>query len=414
MALGGLCLSAFVANFIIKAILLRVLDRIVEKTAFGRDEELKRHGVVARLANIVPALVISSGILAVPGLPESAITIVRNVAIAFIILTLALAANAALSVVDTLYHRRAEARIRPIKGYIQVSKLAIYILAAVLIIATLLDRSPLILLSGVGAMAAVLILVFQDTLLSLVASMQIASSNMVRVGDWIEMPNLDANGDVVEIALYTVKVRNFDKTITTVPIRKLISEPMKNYRGMQESGGRRIKRALFIDQNTIHFVTAEEHRRLSSIGLLADYLPKKEREIAEWNSRLGERANYPANTRRVTNIGTFRAYVETYLRQHPGVHPGMTLLVRQMDPTPNGLPLEIYCFANTTVWAAYEQIQSDIFDHLYAILPEFGLQTFQNPSGNDFGKLTDIAAAKLALRELRSPEQVPALKSLAT
>ncbi|MGH6763404.1 MAG: mechanosensitive ion channel family protein [Phyllobacterium sp.] len=414
VALCGLFLSAFVANFIVKAILLRVLDRIVEKTSFGQDEELKRHGVIARLANMVPALVISSGILAIPGLPDGAVTVIRNVAIAFIILTLALAANAALSVADTLYHRRAEARIHPIKGYIQVSKLAIYLLAAVLIIATLLDRSPVILLSGVGAMAAVLILVFQDTLLSLVASMQIASSNMVRVGDWIEMPNLDANGDVIEIALYTVKVQNFDKTITTVPIRKLISEPMKNYRGMQETGGRRIKRALFIDQNTIHFVTAEERSRLASIGLLADYLPKKEKEIAEWNSRLGERASYPANTRRVTNIGTFRAYIETYLRNHPGVHSGMTLLVRQMDPTPNGLPLEIYCFANTTVWAAYEQIQSDIFDHLYAILPEFGLHTFQNPSGRDFGKIADIASARPALRELESRERISIANSPAT
>ena len=382
-ALGGLFLSAFLANFLIKAILLKLLDRIVKKTSFGQDEELKRHGVISRLANIVPALIVSSGIVAIPGMPESAITVIRNVAIAFIILTLALASNAALGVVDTLYHRRSEARFRPIKGYIQVTKLAVYIIAAVLIIATLLDRSPVILLSGVGAMAAVLILVFQDTLLSLVASMQIASSNMVRVGDWIEMRNLDANGDVIEIALYTVKVQNFDKTITTVPIRKLITEPMKNYRGMQESGGRRIKRALYIDQNTIGFLSEQERNSLSSIGFLEEYLPHKEKEIAEWNARLGDRARNPVNTRRVTNIGTFRAYVETYLRNHPGVHKGMTLLVRQMDPTPEGLPLEIYCFANTTVWAKFEQIQSDIFDHLYAVMPEFGLHAFQNPGGRD-------------------------------
>ncbi|ENR22935.1 hypothetical protein P037_00925 [Brucella canis 96-7258] len=185
-----------------------MLKHIIQKTSFGQDEELKNLGVISRLANIVPALIIASGILAVPGLPDGALTIIRNVSISFIILTLALAVNSALSVVDTLYHRRTEARSRPIKGYIQVTKLAIYLIATVLIIATLLDRSPVILLSGVGAMAAVLILVFQDTLLSLVASMQIASSNMVRVGDWIEMKNLDANGDVTEIALYTVKIRS--------------------------------------------------------------------------------------------------------------------------------------------------------------------------------------------------------------
>ncbi|MRN66372.1 mechanosensitive ion channel family protein [Brucella sp. 10RB9213] len=387
IALGGLFFSAFIANFLIKAILLKMLKHIIQKTSFGQDEELKNLGVISRLANIVPALIIASGILAVPGLPDGALTIIRNVSISFIILTLALAVNSALSVVDTLYHRRAEARSRPIKGYIQVTKLAIYLIATVLIIATLLDRSPVILLSGVGAMAAVLILVFQDTLLSLVASMQIASSNMVRVGDWIEMKNLDANGDVTEIALYTVKVQNFDKTITTIPIRKLITEPMKNYRGMQESGGRRIKRALYIDQNTIGFLDEAERKRLASIGLLEDYLPRKEKEIAEWNAKLGERAKNPVNTRRVTNIGTFRAYVETYLRNHPGIHKSMTLLVRQMDPTPEGLPLEIYCFTNTTNWAAFEQIQSDIFDHLYAILPEFGLNAFQNPSGKDFRSL---------------------------
>jgi len=387
-SLGGLFLAAFVANFLIKAILLKVLDRIVQRTAFGQDEELKQNGVIGHLANIVPALIISSGIAAVPELPQTALTVISNVATAFIILTLAFTVSAVLSVVDTLYSRREESKDRPIKGYIQVSKLVIYIIAIVLIIATLLDRSPVILLSGVGAMAAVLILVFQDTLLSLVASMQIASSNMVRVGDWIEMKNLDANGDVVEIALYTFKVQNFDKTITTIPIRKLITEPMKNYRGMQQSGGRRIKRALFIDQATIRFLNENELQSLASIDQLTGYLSKKEKEIADWNAKLGDKAKNPVNTRRFTNIGTFRAYVETYLRNHPGVHKGMTLLVRQMDPTPDGLPLEIYCFTNTTVWASYEQIQSDIFDHLYAVMPEFGLYPFQNPSGGDFRKLS--------------------------
>ncbi len=325
--------------------------------------------------------------MAVPGLPEGVITVIRNVAIAFIILTLALAVNAVFGLVDTLYHRRPEARFRPMKGYIQVAKLAVYIIATVLIIATLLDKSPVILLSGVGAMAAVLILVFQDTLLSLVASMQIASSNMVRVGDWIEMKNLDANGDVTEIALYTVKVQNFDKTITTIPIRKLITEPMKNYRGMQNPVGV-ASSAHFISIRTL-FVFCRMRSEPDLAQLIGSrIICRKAKEIAEWNQKLGERANNPVNRRQFTNIGTFRAYVDNYLRNHPGVHKGMTLLVRQMDPTPEGLPLEIYCFTNTTVWASFEQIQSDIFDHLYAVLPEFGLSAFQNPSGNDFRKLT--------------------------
>lgn len=387
IALAALFLTASVANFFLKFIFLKVLHRIVKRTTFGQDEELKRHGVIRHLTNIVPALIIASGIVAVPSLPTVAVIAVRNVAIAFIILTVAMALNSLLSVVDTLYGRKEEAKDRPLKGYIQVAKLVVYLIAAVLIIATLLDRSPLILLSGVGAMAAVLILVFQDTLLSLVASMQIASSNMVRVGDWIEMKNLDANGDVIEIALYTVKVQNFDKTITTLPIRKLITEPMKNYRGMQQAGGRRIKRSIYLDQSTIRFITEKERQQLATIDHLKDYLTRKEKEISEWNQKLGERARNPINTRRFTNIGTFRAYIESYLRAHPYIHGGMTLLVRQLDPTPQGLPLEVYCFTNTTVWANYENIQSDIFDHIYAVMPEFDLQPFQNPTGKDLRNL---------------------------
>jgi miniconductance mechanosensitive channel len=256
-------------------------------------------------------------------------------------------------------------------------------------IATLIDRSPVILLSGLGAMAAVLILVFQDTLLSLVAGIQISSTDMVRVGDWIEMPGLNADGDVIEIALHTVKVQNFDKTITTVPIRKLVTDPFKNWRGMQESGGRRIKRALHLDQNSIRFLPPKELARLGAVGLLSDYLENKCDELARWNETLGESAKVPANTRRFTNIGTFRAYVQNYLSNHPGIHRGMTTMVRQLEPGTEGLPLEIYCFTNTVAWAEYEGIQADIFDHLLSILPEFDLRVFQNPAGTDLRVFSD-------------------------
>jgi miniconductance mechanosensitive channel len=271
-----------------------------------------------------------------------------------------------------------------------------FIITTVLIIAVLIDRSPLILLSGLGAIAAVLMLVFQDTLLSLVASVQISSSDMVRVGDWIEMPQLNADGDVIDIALHTVKVQNWDKTITTLPTRRLITDPFKNWRGMHESGGRRIKRSLYLDQNSICFLSDDEQERLGRFKLLEDYLSRKNQEISNWNSALGEKAKEMVNTRRITNIGTFRAYVEHYLRSHPGIHQNMTLLVRQLSPTPEGLPLEIYCFTSTTKWAEYESIQSDIFDHLLAILPEFMLQVFQNPSGTDVrGLLAQSPAQKI-------------------
>ena len=387
LALAGLVLAALFANFVVKALLLRALNRLLAYTAYGRDPELRRHGMIERLANVMPAFVISLGIALVPNLPAFAVVVVRNVANAFIILMVAIAISAAFNIIDTIYHRRPEARLKPIRGYIQVAKIAVYVVAAFLIIATLIDRSPLILLSGLGAMAAVLILVFQDTLLSLVAGIQISSTDMVRVGDWVEMPSQNADGAVIEIALHTIRVQNWDKTITTVPIRKLVTDSFKNWRGMQESGGRRIKRAIYLDQNSIRFLDAQDYAKLASFGHLESYLKKKRTELEEWNSRLGERANVPANTRRSTNIGTLRAYLDNYLKSHPGIHQDMTIMVRQLAPGPEGLPLEIYCFTNTVAWVDYEGIQSDIFDHILSILPEFDLRVFQSPAGTDFHAL---------------------------
>lgn len=383
VAASGLLVAAVFANFVVKSLLLRGLDKIFSRTAIGKDPEIRGNGVIPRLANVVPALALSLGIGLVPGLPGPVTEVIRNVANSFIILTIALAVSSALNVAETFYRRRDGRGQASIKSYVQVAKLLLFAVAAILMLATLLDRSPVILLSGLGAMAAVLILVFQDTLLSFVASIQINSTGMVRVGDWIEVPHLNADGDVIEIALHTVKVRNWDKTITTIPIRKLVTDPFKNWRGMQESGGRRIKRCLHLDQNTIRFLTDEEKARLRKIGLLEGYLEEKESEINSWNAGLGERANYAANTRRLTNIGTFRAYVLRYLQNHPGLHKDMTMMARQLQPTPEGLPIEIYCFTNTIVWTEYEGIQADIFDHLYAILPEFGLRAYQRPAGGD-------------------------------
>ena len=395
----GLLLAAWVLNWIVKRILVRGFYRLLRSTSFGQDQELNHHRVIGRLANIVPALVLSIGIELVPGRPEALVTVVQNVCSAFIVLTIALALGSALNVVNVLYSRRPSARLKPIKGYVQVSKIVIYAIAVILMIATLIDRSPLILLSGLGAMAAVLLLIFQDTLLSLVASVQISSNDIIRVGDWIEMPQLNADGDVIDIALHTVKVQNFDKTITTIPTKRFITDSFRNYRGMQEAGGRRIKRALNIDQNSVHFLSDAEREHLHRFNLLDDYLTAKEQELADWNRKLEKRGQEPVNTRRVTNLGTFRAYVERYLRAHPGVHQGMTLLVRQMPLSSEGLPVEIYCFTNTTVWAQYEGIQGDIFDHLLSILPEFGLHVFQHPSGRDFRMRLEPTEAMTSLGE---------------
>lgn len=385
VALALLTLAALFANFVVKAVLVRIVNHLLGKTSFGRDAELQRHGVIERLANVTPAVVVAAGIGLVPHLPAFLVTITRNVASAFIILTVTMAIGAAFNILDTLYRRRPEAQRKPIKGYIQVVKIAIYVIAALLITATLIDRSPLILLSGLGAMAAVLILVFQDTLLSLVAGIQISSTDMVRVGDWIEMPSLDVNGSVTEIALHTVSVQNFDKSITAIPIRKLVTEPFKNWRGMQEAGGRRIKRSIVLDQSSIRFLNRQEIDALAALSHLEKYLEWKQADLEGWNEKLGEKAGIAANTRRLTNVGTFRAYIDAYLHAHPRIHHDMSIMVRQLQPGPEGLPLEIYCFTDTTVWAEYEAIQADIFDHLLATAPEFGLSVFQQPTGRDLG-----------------------------
>jgi miniconductance mechanosensitive channel len=382
-----LVLVAILCNWIVKRILVRGLYSVLNATQYGQEAQIQHNGIIKRLANIVPALVLSSGVTLIPDLPDSAVSVVRNVCGAFIVLTIALALSALLDIINTLYQRRPEAHLRPIKGYMQVLKILTFVIATILMVATLIDRSPLILLSGLGAMAAVLMLIFQDTLLSLVASVQISSSDIIRVGDWVEMPQLNADGDVIDIALHTVKVQNWDKTITTIPTRRFITDPFKNWRGMQECGGRRIKRCLYLDQTSIGFLDQEAIARLQGFKLLKQYLKSKHSELLSWNSELADDSQEPANTRRITNIGTFRAYVEHYLRQHPAIHQEMTQLVRQLSPTADGLPLELYCFTNTTSWGRYESIQSDIFDHMLAILPEFNLRVFQHPSGADMREL---------------------------
>jgi miniconductance mechanosensitive channel len=387
-AIAVLLAVAYVANWIAKRVVLRLIQRGLALSPLAEEgPQLGR--IVRRLSNIMPALVIQFGIGAVPHLPPQVPLLVGNVSNAFIILTIAIAISGALGLVNHVYQSRPDAANRPIKGYVQVGKLIVYGAAAILVVAALMDRSPLLLLSGLGALAAVLMLVFKDTILSLVASVQIGSNDMVRVGDWIEMPQLDADGDVIDIALHTVKVQNWDKTITTIPTHRLISESFRNWRGMSESGGRRIKRSLMIDQNSVRFLDDEEAARLRRFALIDPYLDAKLAEIEAWNAARPECANDKVNARRLTNIGTFRAYVLAYLEDRADISNEMTLLVRQLDPTAAGLPLELYAFTTTTAWNEYERIQGDIFDHLIAILPAFGLRLFQNPSGLDVAALAD-------------------------
>ncbi|CAB0151565.1 Miniconductance mechanosensitive channel YbdG [Pseudidiomarina piscicola] len=394
--LALLLAGAWLANFIVKKVLLGGLLRILSYTPAGKDKRAIERNIISRLANVVPALVIAFGIGSIPNLPDALTTVITNVCYAFIVITIARSISGTLTIVNTLYERQPDAHERPIKGYIQIVKIVIYAVASILMVAVLIDKSPVILLSGLGAMAAVLMLVFQDTLLSLVASVQITSNDIIRVGDWVEMPNLNADGDVIDIALHQVKVQNWDKTITFIPTRRFISDSFKNWRGMVESGGRRVKRSLLLDQQSVHFLTDDEEDTVGRFQLLKDYLKDKQQELEDWNQKLEDAGKDPVNTRRITNIGTFRAYVLEYLKHHPKIHQEMTLMVRLLNPTSDGLPIEIYCFTDTTEWTKYESIQSDIFDHLLSILPEFGLRVFQHPSGIDMREMT---------RELRQQDQ---------
>lgn len=403
----ALLVGAFVAYRLTVMIFRNVIRRIAARTESTWDDRIIQRNVLSRLARAIPAVVIYYGIGPALGLsPEQiveaadtiAVTalVTQRVALAFLVLTGVLSFSALLDAINDIYNESyAQAKSRPIKGYLQVVGLVVYIAATVVVISILADRSPLVFLSGLGALTAVLMLVFRDTILSLVASLQIMSNDMIRIGDWVEMPQANADGDVIDIALHTVKIQNWDKTITTIPTHRFISESFRNWRGMSESGGRRIKRALHLDLSTVRFLADDEIGRLGKYELLREYMAKKQEELER--HREEKRAagdDIVPEVRRLTNAGTFRAYVFNYLEAHPLIHDEMTLLVRQLAPTPKGLPIEVYCFTNDTAWATYEGVQGDIFDHLLAILPEFGLEAFQEPAGSDFARIAGEGGAR--------------------
>ncbi|MFJ4141653.1 mechanosensitive ion channel family protein [Pseudomonas sp. NPDC089734] len=400
LALIVLLTSAWLLGRLARFLILHGMRILGRQPALHWFNDLRHNRVFHRLAQIMPSLVIQFGLNLVPGLSATGKTVIGNMALAVTILFMTLAVSALLNALLDIYARTEHARTRSIKGYVQLAKMILYIFAAIIIVATLIDRSPLLLLSGLGAMSAVILLVYKDTLLSFVASVQLTSNDMLRVGDWIEMPQVGADGDVVDITLHTVKVQNFDKTIVSIPTWRLMSESFRNWRGMQQSGGRRIKRSLFIDASGVRFVRDDEEHRLAQVRLLTDYMGRKQAELLAWNKAQGNVAELSANRRRMTNIGTFRAYALAYLKSHPDIHPDMTCMVRQMEATAQGIPLEIYCFTRTTVWAEYERIQGDVFDYLLAVLPEFGLGLYQQPSGTD---MRTGLAASVANKSVRTP-----------
>jgi miniconductance mechanosensitive channel len=377
---------AILADFIVKRIIIASIKKLAQRSKNEWDDVFVKRRVFNRLAHLAPAWIVYASLQYIFDAPDLVKTL-GNFTQAYMVLVVLLVIDAVINALHEIYHTLPISQGRNIKGYVQVVKIIFYFAAVIIVISIFTGKAPNALLTGLGAMAAVLMLVFKDTILGFVASIQLSANKMVNVGDWISMPKYNADGDVIDISLNTVKVQNWDKTIATIPTYALVSESFHNWKGMEESGGRRIKRSINIDMNSVGFLNPEQIEKFRKYYLLTDYINQKEKEISEFNKSLRMEEDQVTNGRKMTNLGTFRKYLEEYLKQHPKIHKEMTFLVRHLQPSDKGLPIEIYVFSNDQAWANYEAIQADIFDHILAIIPEFGLRVFQNPTGNDFRKL---------------------------
>ncbi len=383
---------AVVAFLVAKRLLLRGVAKLVKKSSTTWDDVLQEKRVFHRGANIAPAIVIYAAAgIPLEGYPRL-IAFVEGASLIYFILVGAAVAEALLSSLLVIYRGYDISQRVPIKSFLQVIKIVLFFVCGIFILSIVMGESPKFFLGGLGALTAVLMLIFKDSILGLVAGVQLSSNNMVRIGDWIELPKYNADGNVIDISLTTVKVQNFDKTITSVPTYALISDAFKNWQGMTDAGGRRIKRAITIDISSIKFCDEAMLERFREFEDLKEYLAAKEKEIADHNTQTGVDSSAGINGRRLTNIGTFRAYIVHYLRNHPRIHKEFTFLIRQLAPTEEGLPIQIYVFSDDPAWIQYEELQADIFDHLLAVVPEFDLRVFQNPTGADFQQILGHSA----------------------
>ena len=387
MATAVLVIS-FVAFYAVRRIVRGVFHHLFLRTRFTWDERLRKHRLVMRMTLIVPALIIHLFIPPVLNGYATTMAVVRSALEIYFIVVIVFVLDALINTLHEIYTTLPVSREIPLKGFAQVLKIILFCAGLILVISAILGQPPIFLISGLGALTAVLMLIFKDPILGFTAGIQLTSNRMLKNGDWIEMPKYGANGDVLDVTLTTVKVKNWDNTITTIPTYALINDSFKNWRGMQESQGRRIMRSIYIDMNSIAFCTPEMLERFSRINYIADYMQRKFQEIEQHNTDLGEQAHYAANRRRLTNIGTFRAYAKAYLCNHPMINTDMTLMVRQLAPTQHGLPLEVYAFCRDKAWVNYEEVQADIFDHFLAIASEFDLKIYQYPTGNDIQKMS--------------------------
>tara|TARA_Y100000996_G_scaffold402874_1_gene375272 strand:- start:497 stop:1693 length:1197 start_codon:yes stop_codon:yes gene_type:complete len=376
--LVGLALSlSLITYLIMRYVIIKLIFHFFEKTSNKLDDILIEKGLFNRLSYI-PSLVILYNSLE---LFFEGYEIINRIILSLLAIVVIASINSLISVLSDIYRKSKYSNSINIKSYFQILRLIINLFGLIIIVSIFSGQSPFYLLSGIGALTAVLMLVFKDTILSLVSSIQINSNNLFKIGDWIEAPQFGADGDVIDIALHTIKIQNWDKTISVIPTHKLVESSFKNWRGMTESGGRRIKRSINIDLNSIKFCDSKLLEKLKSISIISEYINAKLSEINEYN--LSKSSDSIINGRALTNIGTYRAYIKAYLKNNKFINDNMTFLVRQLSPNKNGLPIEIYVFSSNTNWVEYEEIQSDIFDHLLASISQFDLKVYQHPTGND-------------------------------
>jgi len=378
LAILLMLVAGFISSVICRFFLLGVVRRFILHTNKNSDHQDKDMRITRRLANVVPVVTVYFMSQLINGLPDALIEAIRTLCGVLFIVNITMLINELLDTTISAYTKRHGSKSGSIKGYVQIGKIVVSSIATILVIATLSNKSPVIIISSLGAVAAVLMLVFQHTLISLVANIQVSSSHVIQLGDWIEMPVCGISGEVTDIALHTITVRNWDNTLSQVPTKNFITEPYTNWQPMFESGGRRIKRSFFIDQSSISFASTE-----LLDGLKAAVPGKIDNTEAYLEQRLSERSDQQLIHHVITNLGLFRGYVMDYLKQRDDIRNDMYVIVRQLSPTAEGLPIEIYCFTSNVFWAAYEETQSEIFEFMYATAGYFNLGIFQKPSGID-------------------------------
>ncbi|RHU30641.1 mechanosensitive ion channel family protein [Parabacteroides sp. TM07-1AC] len=376
-------------DYTCRYIFLGLFKRFAKRTKNQWDDLIVERKIINKLMHLIPAILVY--IMLPLALPRSEMPtllgILQMICSIYIVAVILRFINAALNLLLEIYNRKEAFKNKPLKGFVQIIQVLVFFVGFIIIISILIGKSPATLFAGLGASAAILMLVFKDTILGFVAGIQLSANDMLRPGDWITMTKYGADGTVIEVTLNSIKVRNFDNTITMIPPYALVSDSFQNWRGMQESGGRRVKRSINIDMNSVRFCTPEMLEKFRKIALLTEYVDTKQQELETYNKEHNIDGSILVNGRRQTNLGVFRAYLVNYLKSNPDVNKDLTCMVRQLQPTEKGIPMELYFFAATTVWIPYEGIQADVFDHILAILPEFGLQVFQEVSGSDLRHL---------------------------